>query len=189
MLGPGESDILNKLFSSPAYTPNNDTLIAKLIKKVTGKGKRKDNVKGFIIDPFEFYASSPERFSVRGAIKPGIRAHEAGHALGPDIYTKPIVRRLSVLAPILGTGNIIHTKNEEVGRNTALASPLLASPLLASEFDASMRGSNLLKKLTKGKLTTLQKLSPYVGLPTYLAAAAAPSLAHLTKKYMGGYES
>lgn len=189
--GPAENTILSKFFASPAYTPNNDTLISRLIKKIIDKGKRKDNVKGFIINPHDFYSyyTSPARNKIKGAIAPGILAHETGHALGPDIYTKPVVRRLSTLAPILATGNIIHTKNEEVGRNTALASPLLAAPLLASEFDASMRGHNLLKKLTKGKLTALQKLSPFVGLPTYLAASAAPSLAHLTKKYMGGYES
>jgi hypothetical protein len=173
--------------SAPAYTDNNDSLISRLIKKLSGSDVGKDKAKGFIIDPDSFYNSDNMR-GVKGALRPGILAHEMGHAMGPKIYTKPLTRQLSMLAPLLATGNIIHTKNEEVGRNTALASPLLASPLLASELDASVRGSNLLNRLAKGKLTKLQRLSPFIGLPTYAALALAPGAAHLTKKYMGGYE-
>jgi hypothetical protein len=187
-LGPVGETLTRSLFSGPAYTDNNDSLISRLIKKLSGADVGKDKAKGFIIDPDSFYYSDNMR-GVKGALRPGILAHEMGHAMGPKIYTKPLTRQLSMLAPALATGNIIHTKNEEVGRNTALASPLLASPLLASELDASVRGSNLLNRLAKGKLTKLQRLSPFVGLPTYAALALSPGAAHLTKKYTGGYES
>jgi hypothetical protein len=183
-------NFLNNIFKGPSYIPNDDNVLSRIINKIiksdAGSNANINKTKGFINMPSSFFEELKDSEKV---LKPGILAHETGHGLGPSIYTKGLVRRLSALAPLLGAGNIIHTRNEETGRNTALASPLLGAPLLASEFDASMRGSNLLNRLAKGNLNKLQRLAPFVGLPTYAALTLTPAVAHLTKKYMGGYES
>jgi hypothetical protein len=173
--------------SGPFFAPKDKGIFGKLLTAIADKGSSKTKgVKGFINIPKEFF----DNLGAAGnPLKPGVLAHEVGHGVGPSVYIKGLTRRFSQLAPALATGNILFTNDENTARNSALISPLLSAPLLASEFDASMRGSNILKKLTKGNLTRLQRLSPFVGLPTYAAFATSPILAYLTKKKMDGFDN
>lgn len=172
--------------SGPFFAPKDTFILGKLLTAIADKNLSKNkNVKGFINMPEKFFDNLGEASK---SLKPGVLVHEVGHGVGPSVYIKGLTRRLSQLAPGLATGNILFTNDENTARNSALISPLLSAPLLASEFDASMRGSNILKKLTKGNLTKLQRLSPFVGLPTYAAFAASPAIAYFTKKKMDGFD-
>ena len=166
--------------SGPFFAPKDKGIFGKLLTAIADKNLSKNkNVKGFINMPEEFFDNLG---AASKSLKPGVLAHEVGHGVGPSVYIKGLTRHLSQLAPALATGNILFSNDENTARNSALISPLLSAPLLASEFDASMRGSNILKKLTKGNLTKLQRLSPFVGLPTYAAFAASPAIAYFAKK-------
>lgn len=174
-------------FQGPSYAPNQEGIFGNLLRKLVGSnlpgGKAQlKKVKGFINMPDSFFGERPE------SLRPGILAHEVGHGVGPKAYLKGNVRSLSMLLPGLNLGQVLLAKDEEQGRMGAMVSPLTAAPLLGSEIDASVRGSKLLSKLTKGKLSLLQKLSPFVGLPTYAAFAFSPALAHAIKKNLGGYK-
>lgn len=175
---------LEKMFSGPFFAPNDDGMMSKILKKIRGPYKDFKKTKGFINLNDQFFNSSGDSNS---PLKPGVLAHEVGHGVGPSVYLKGGARMLSTLLPGLNLGQVLLAKNEDEGRMGAMVSPLTAAPLLGSEIDASVRGSKILSKLTKGKLSILQRLSPFVGLPTYAAFAASPALAHLIKKNMGGY--
>jgi hypothetical protein len=113
---------------------------------------------------------------------PSILAHELGHHLGPRWLNKS--RVVSSLGRPLGVLGALMSSDEDTSRNMALAGTASQLPTLASEFDASRRGMNILSKL---KLSNPRRA--FVGLPTYLAAASLPMLAHLGKKGLGGFES
>ena len=175
---------LEKMFSGPFFAPNDGGITSKILKRTGGLFKDFKKTKGFINLNDDFFNSSG---GPNSPLKPGVLAHEVGHGVGPSAYLKGGARMLSMLLPGLNLGQVLLAKNEDEGRMGAMVSPLTAAPLLGSEIDASVRGSKILSKLTKGKLSMLQRLSPFVGLPTYAAFAASPALAHLIKKNMGGY--
>ena len=133
----------------------------------------------------------------------GITAHELGHA---EQYKNPLYRKtiaplsrigraagqLGVLAPIL-------TDNEQEARRNSLIASAMQVPTLIEEVDASRRGSRLLtKELMKKPVaagnqaskvaSTLMKLRPFVGVPTYLLTAMAPYLIYKYMKGRGLYE-
>jgi Inorganic Pyrophosphatase len=114
---------------------------------------------------------------------PGILAHELGHAAGPRslIYANAAGKLGMRFAPLIGMA----TRNEDTGRNAAIAGTVSGGATLASEFDASRRGYQNLRSLGSRRLPALRAGG---GLPTYLLAAAAPMLMHYTKKWMGGYD-
>jgi hypothetical protein len=180
------STVLKTLFSGPFYAPNDGGLMSKILKRVTHNSSDKNfkKTKGFINLNNDFFDGKGHSGQT---LKPGVLAHEVGHGVGPSAYLKGGMRQLSMLLPGLNLGQVLLAKDEDHGRMGAMLSPLTAAPLLGSEIDASVRGSKILSKLTKGKLPLLQRLSPFVGLPTYAAFAASPALAHLIKKNMGGY--
>lgn len=178
--------LLEKMFSGSFFAPNNGGINSKILERTGGLSKDFKKTKGFINLNDNFFNSSG---GPNSPLKPGVLAHEVGHGVGPSAYLKGGARTISMLLPGLNLGQVILARNEDEGRMGAMASPLTAAPLLGSEIDASVRGSKILSKLTKGKLSMLQRLSPFVGLPTYAAFAASPALAHLIKKNMGGYQN
>lgn len=188
----GLSPFLPYLFSGPSYIPNDDGIFSKILKRIgiapiahsKDPNKYFKKTKGFVNLNEKFFRDMGESGS---KLKPGVLAHEVGHGLGPSAYVKGLARPISALLPTLNLGQVLLAKDEDTGRMGAMLAPLSGAPLLASEIDASVRGSKLLSKLTKGKLSTMQKLSPFMGLPTYAAFTAAPALAHMIKKTMGGY--
>jgi hypothetical protein len=121
---------------------------------------------------------------VRGSLKPGLLAHEVGHATQPRFLRHPLGHMTGKLAPSVAGLYATATGDEQRAKKAAIVGGLAAAPMLASEVDASVRGSRLLRKAgVKG----LRSLSPGFGLPTYAAVAAAPYLAYRTKKALGGY--
>ena len=116
---------------------------------------------------------------------PGLLAHEVGHALGPKAYLSPKLQMFGKLGPGLGTFGTLAAGDEDQARLAAILGTASSAPVLASEFDASIRGSNILKRLGA---TRMGRLSPFIGIPTYLSIAAGPLLAHAIKKRLGGYE-
>jgi hypothetical protein len=170
----------------PFFTPkDSNNILSNLIYKILKKTNKYDsNTKGFINMDQDFFKDLGK---AGDTLKNTTLAHELGHGVGPRHYLAPGARGLSNLLPALAVGNILYTNDENTGRNTALLSPLLGAPLLASEIDASVRGSKILSKLTKGNISKMQKIAPFMGLPTYAAFAASPALTHLIKKNMGGY--
>lgn len=172
-------------FFMPAAPKDGSNFLSNIIQHIMRRqGKADKKTKGFINMPSEFF---DDLGRAGNALRNPILAHEVGHGVGPKAYLVPGMRALSNLLPALAVGNILYTNDEATGRNTALASPFLSAPLMASEIDASMRGSKILSKLAKGKLSFLQKLAPFAGVPTYAALAASPALTHVIKKNMGGY--
>lgn len=158
--------------------------------------------------PFDmnpFYASyNPKSHTVNTPSKNyGILAHELGHA---EQYKNPLYRK--TIAPLSAVGRVaqklgvlapIFTDNEEEARRNSLIASAMQVPTLIEEFDASRRGSKILKEsmskpaLTKasssGKLARmLTSLRPFAGMPTYALGAAAPYLIYKYLKGRGLYE-
>ncbi len=114
---------------------------------------------------------------------PGVLAHEMGHAKGG----KPLILAniLGKLMGYAGTGTTLLTSDEDLGRNAAIAGTIGLGGTLASEIDASRRGYSMIRNLggSRGKA-----LKAFMGLPTYLAAATSPILAHKGKQWFNQYE-
>ena len=149
---------------------------------------------------------NPKTNTVFHSGKAGLAAHEFGHAqqyANPKYakYAAPFTK-LSRIAGRYGALAPIFTDDEqEARRNTMIASGLQL-PMLAEEFDASRRGSKIMKTTSglakyAGKASKLKNLlmlaSPYAGLPTYILSAALPWLIYKYMKkrgkYGGEYES
>mgnify|MGYP004448424151 FL=1 len=138
--------------------------------------------------------------------KAGLAAHEFGHAqqfANPKYakYAYPITK-LSRVAGALGAFAPIFTDDEKEARRNSMIASGLQLPMLAEEFDASRRGSKIMKTTSglvkhAGKASKLKNLlmlaSPYAGLPTYILQAALPWLIYKYMKkrgkYGGEYES
>lgn len=123
---------------------------------------------------------------------PAIAAHEYGHAIG-NVMKKPamyaISKMLSSAAPT--TAMLIAPKNETVAQVASVAAPILGLPMLKEEIGASYRGSKVLENLAKRnrlKLSRLSKLKPFMGVPSYIALLAAPSLGYGALKSTGFYD-
>lgn len=150
------------------------------------------------------YSAKPHTVLVNLGIKDrhgGVLAHELGHAQQRKFLNSPLGRAsiiLPALGQLLGLGSSAMVGDEDTGRNLALASSASTLPMLGYEFDASRRGSKLLRDTLKrsgewAKLglgeKAIKRLAPFVGLPTYMNLAATPLLLHGVKKYLGGYGS
>lgn len=123
--------------------------------------------------------------------QPGVLAHELGHAMGPKHYMNSLSRVAGKFGPLLGGGMALLADDEKVGLLSALLGTGAAGHMLASEIDASVRGAKILRKFTEqAKLPTnrLVRLSPFLGLPSYAAVAAAPLTAYMINKRLGGYK-
>lgn len=118
--------------------------------------------------------------------RPGVVAHEIGHALS---HKMPLAKAryglmtagkgLSALAPMYSA----LTSNRERARAAAAAGTGLMLPTLGEELLASGIGSKLLRSRgLKGRLAA------FMGIPTYLAASAVPWLTYKTKDWLGGYD-
>ena len=122
---------------------------------------------------------------------PNVLAHEVGHAINAG---RPGTRGISRLrGPIrLASGlpilPLVATKNEKTGLISALVASGVLSPMLAEEIIASHRGNRVLASIPNSG-SRLSRVRSYVGIPSYVAATAAPVVGHLLKKWLGGYRS
>lgn len=129
--------------------------------------------------------------------KPGILAHELGHArsilgknfdgkislfgrIGKDLgmasrQIGPLSGGVALLAGIL-QGDKMSDK-ELAALGTAGAIPQI--PMLASELKASAHGASMLRRLGFGRF---KALSSFVGIPTYLSGTALPFIPYLSRK-------
>jgi len=129
-------------------------------------------------NPFTNEINSPRDYDHSGAL-----AHEYGHATGSRIHNYGNIGG-KALSGLLGMG-VLASKEEDTSRNFAIGSTAAYMPVIASELDASIRGASLLKKLN---VPLKGRMKAFIGVPTYLLGGAFPGIAHLTKKYFGGFE-
>lgn len=128
-----------------------------------------------------------------------ILAHELGHARQQKFLRNKGVKALRSAGQFAtaygGLAPLIRT-DPDAARTDALVGTAGMLPTLGIEFDASLRGSNLMKRLaqqegTWSKMKLLDKLKhrlgAFRGFPTYLAAASLPLASYGTRLGLGGY--
>lgn len=118
----------------------------------------------------------------------GVLAHELGHSM----QSKGLLTGHALSRGLLGASSLgsYLVNDRETGRDNAIAGGVAALPMLYTEFDASRRGSNLLASAAAAagkKLPLAKRLSPFVGLPTYMLAAAQPAIVHGLRSHYGAY--
>ena len=131
--------------------------------------------------------------NVRPRMKAGIFAHELGHVEQHAALRQPLYHAIGSKVPGLGAAYVASTSDEDKARRAAVVSTASAVPMLASEVDASRRGRKILKAADSaakigGKGNLLRHMSPFAGVASYAAIAAAPTIAYKTKKALGGYK-
>ena len=95
------------------------------------------------------------------------------------------------MALSIGTIPQFFADDQETAKGYAQLATLAAAPTIINEFDASRRGRNLLKKAAQKsgtKLSFLQSLAPFKGMPTYLLTAAMPLLYYNYLNKRGAYK-
>ncbi len=186
--------LMRRIQSSPGAYMDIDSPLSKALAANLYSGKEIKDMKGMILGG---RSDSPLRSMFLGSSpteKPPLHviAHEMGHATQPQ-WMKSLPARAALKgAPMAAVAAPILSDNEQLGLTTAGLSTAAATPGLIGEFSASARGSKFLKewlgKSNWNKMKPLAKLSPFVGIPTYLAAASLPWVAYGTKKHLGGYD-
>lgn len=109
-----------------------------------------------------------------------VLAHELGHHQGGKNLGRANAVGKGLMS--LGTSGALFSRDEDTSRNSALLGTAGFLPTLVSEVDASRRGMQAMQRAgLKGGVRA------FSGLPTYLAHASVPMLAHYTKKMFGGF--
>lgn len=128
-------------------------------------------------------------------VRLGVLAHEFGHARQKLLHKYPQMVRLMSEVPFHGrlfssmaTGL---TSNENVGLASGVAGSLAGLPQVANEAHASLVGSKELAKAFReaGRRVPLRaRLSPFVGVPSYVLGSGAPLIRHYLMKLLGQYK-
>jgi hypothetical protein len=116
-----------------------------------------------------------------------VLAHELGHKEGMRKY--PMItkaHRAGMLAGLIGSTGVPMLNNKEHSANSAILGTLGFGTVLGSELDASTRGYKMLRNLGRSRLSALKA---FIGVPTYLAAAATPALEYKWKEHKGGFNN
>lgn len=118
----------------------------------------------------------------------GVLAHELGHAR----QSKGLLAGYGLSKGLLGASSLgsFLVQDKDSGRNNAIAGSVASLPMLYTEFDASRRGAGLLSSAARAagkKLPIAKRLSPFVGFPTYMFAAAQPAIVHGLRSHYGAY--
>lgn len=128
-----------------------------------------------------------------------ILAHELGHAKQRRFLQNKLVntgRRVGGLLTAYGGFAPLFRQDPEAAKRDALLGTAGMLPTLGLEFDASLRGSNLMKQLARQEGTwsnmklfdkLKHRLGAFKGFPTYLAAATLPLATYGTMKGLGAY--
>lgn len=128
-----------------------------------------------------------------GNVPAHVLAHELGHHAQSPWLRGTVARQGMMLGNTLGAAAPIFSDSDSTARMGAGAGSLAALPGILGEIDASRRGAGMMEKALGteawSKLPMLRKLGPYVGVPTYLAAASTPWLAYGARKLSGGYKN
>ena len=185
--------LMRQLQATPGAYMDIDSTFAKALAANLYSNKEIKQLKGMILGGASETPLKDMFFGSSSTKPPALHviAHEMGHAQQPK-WMKSIPARFGLGAPLAAVAAPVLSDNENIGLGAAGLSTALAAPGLVGEFSASARGSNFLKNWLGqnnwSKLPALSKLSPFIGLPTYLAAASVPWVAYGTKKYLGGYD-
>ena len=124
-----------------------------------------------------------EIIMAKGQRSPGVLAHELGHRMGGKGLAYANIAGKQGMGALLPLQML--SSDENNSKTMAGIGTLFGGATLASEIDASRRGYGLLRGAGAGKLRALKS---FVGVPTYLAAAALPTIGFLSKKSLGGFE-
>lgn len=206
-MGSNESatfDKLKALGQSSGAAINSNNHIPKtqtgraMLGAMHNRGGLYMNRKSFNPELFEDLVEQ-ENKNVKGLINFGkhtpnsqLLAHELGHHFSPNWMTGRSTNISALLGQGFGGLPAMLSDNEDVGLTGAAMGTALSLPQLVSEFEASRKGRNLWRDAMGHsnfkKLPFLNKLGPFHGFPTYLAAASTPMLAYGTRKLMGGYD-
>lgn len=126
---------------------------------------------------------------VSNTASPGALAHELGHLSNYSKYKNPTLMNklysasrggtLALNALALPASFFANSVDDRILGGAALGGAAISAPMLAEELSASMKGYKMLRKLGKGRLTSL---GAFAGVPTYLASAALPSMPYFGKK-------
>ena len=135
---------------------------------------------------------------------PAILAHEYGHTqnkwLNEELKAKRQNKKIPIGSKLYGAGKFapgliatgsMLTDNENISLIANSLGSATTAPMLWEELTASHKGSKALQeaaKIKNIKLTALQKLRPYMGIPTYMAAAAFPLAMHFGRKWGIGFK-
>lgn len=202
---------MKKLVSNPTNNPTNKALIEGL-KDIIEKDKDIFHWRDtdFTSPPFSTVSATSDgeffkRITPNSYKDPAVLAHEYGHTqnkmfnkvLEASRKNKKLTKTpgymlygIGKFVPSLASISSIFTNDE----NTSLITNSLGSaatvPMLWEELTASHKGSKALQEAAKMKnikLTTLQRLKPYIGVPTYAALAAIPLTTHFGRKWSIGF--
>lgn len=202
---------VKKLVKNPPTNPTNDALFEGLRDIIR---KDKDIFRGFDLDYHTPPASNIvktkdgkvfKRINPNSYRDPAILAHEYGHtqnkmmnrALDAARQNKKIPPIDSMLymggkfAPGLVAAGSLLTDDEKTSLIANSLGSAATAPMLWEELTASHKGSKALQEAAKMKnikLTALQKLRPYMGVPTYAALAAFPLATHFGRKLGIGFK-
>jgi hypothetical protein len=136
-------------------------------------------------------------------VHPGVAAHEAGHALSdlklPLRKVRHAGHRLGSHGLPIATLLAALSGDPKWGRAAAIAGAASMAPTIVGELAASGIGSKLMhdtgsklmrdtgSKLMRG--TGLRgRLAPFIGVPSYLVAAATPWMAYKFRGLLGGHD-
>jgi hypothetical protein len=187
--------IMRLLNNTPGAYLDNDSPLSKSLASNLYSDKEVKNIKGMIFGSTSD-ASILQRLVGGGATTGSapalhVAAHEMGHATQPK-WMKHTFARAGLAGPVAAIAAPVLSDDESLSLGAAGLGTAAAAPGLIGEYDASKRGVGFLKnwvgKKNFGKLSAPAKLAPFVGLPTYLAAATMPWVAYGTKKLLGGYD-
>lgn len=202
---------VKKLVGNPPINPTNEALIEGLRDIIR---KDKDIFRGFDLDFHTPPASNIvktkdgkffKRITPNSYKDPAILAHEYGHtqnkmlnkaltAASQNKKLPPIDSMLYMagkFAPGLITAGSLLTDDEKTSLIANSLGSAATAPMLWEELSASHKGSKALQEAAKMKnikLTALQRLRPYMGVPTYAALAAFPLATHFGRKWGIGFK-
>ncbi len=129
--------------------------------------------------PSAGYAPSINEVHHTRALPPGILAHELGHAGQGFLKNKALTKAyLATLqgAP-LAASLVPFMSNDNTAQTIANVGTAAAVPSLLTELHASLKGRNLM-----GNALGRKSWKPFIGLPTYLAAAAMPQISNYLRE-------
>jgi hypothetical protein len=125
----------------------------------------------------------------------GALAHEFGHARQAIHNKYPWIGKIGRGMGGVGVAGSmlanVFAKDEQTALTGSLIGSALGAPLVADELQASFKGSKALAKAFReaGKKIPLhRRMTPFVGVPSYLGVALMPLIQHYVQRQAGVYK-
>jgi hypothetical protein len=188
LLAPGAAQLAHRsaMFEPYARTAGDPGILAGLLRKAKEMGISVSHAPGNA-DGYHFGQSAVQLSRPLERTSSGVLAHELGHAkfMGKGVSVpRALGYNLGPAMSSAGALGVLFSKNQDTGRNSAIAGTLGATPMIAEELGASVNGYKMMRALgaARGK-----SMGAFIGLPSYLAVAGSPALLHQMKARMNGY--